>query len=63
MEKETLRPQFDGKKRLWRIAKKTNTGCGGWRSFGSGAVYASREAAEKKIERLVESAPDMYQKE
>lgn len=57
---EILRPQFDYRTSLWRIAKKTDNGSGGWRSFGSGPVYASREIAETKIKYLVENAPNSY---
>lgn len=47
MEKEVLRSQYDGKKSKWRIAKKTNSGAGGWKSFGSGAIYATQSEAEQ----------------
>lgn len=63
MEKEVLRSQYDGKKSKWRIAKKTNNGAGGWKSFGSGAVYMSKEEAEGKIDFLIKTHPDQYQKE
>jgi hypothetical protein len=59
-KKETLRAQFDYRTSLWRIAKKTDNGSGGWRSFGSGPVYASREIAEAKIQYLIENNPDNY---
>jgi hypothetical protein len=63
MEAEILRPQYDGRKQKWRIAKKTSNGSGGWRSFGSGAVYVTRSEAERKIEMIIENMPGYYQKE
>jgi hypothetical protein len=63
MEKEILRPQYDGKKWKWRIAKKSNVGAGGWRSFGSGSVYMTKEEADGKIDFLVKTCPGQYQKE
>lgn len=61
MPKEILRPMFDYRKGLWKITKKTNTGSGGWRSFGSGPVYASRKIAQDKIDWLVKTNPEQYQ--
>jgi hypothetical protein len=63
MEKEILRSQYDGKKSKWRIAKKTNVGAGGWKSFGSGAIYDTQQTAESKIDFLIESSPEMYKRE
>lgn len=63
MEKEILRAQYDGKKQLWRIAKKTNTGAGGWKSFGSGSVYDTIGQANDKIEFLIQSYPEQYQRD
>lgn len=63
MEKEVLRSQYDGKKSKWRIAKKSNVGAGGWRSFGSGSIYPTQKEAELKIDFLIESNPEMYKRE
>jgi hypothetical protein len=63
MEKEVLRSQYDGKKSKWRIAKKTNSGAGGWKSFGSGAIYATQSEADQKIDFLIEQGPQMYKRE
>lgn len=63
MEKEVLRSQYDGKKSKWRIAKKSNVGAGGWRSFGSGSIYQTQNEAESKIDFLIESNPEMYKRE
>jgi hypothetical protein len=63
MDKETLRSQYDGKKQLWRIVKKTDVGAGGWKSFGSGAIYATQQEADHKIDFLIETSPEMYKRE
>lgn len=62
MEREILRAQYDGRKEKWRIAKKTYNGCGGWRSYGSGAIYCTREDAEARINKLTKTQPDWYEK-
>lgn len=61
MKKEILRPMFDHRKQAWKITKKTENGAGGWRSFGSGPVYISREKAQEKIDFLVKTNPEQYQ--
>jgi hypothetical protein len=58
--KETLRTQFDHRKQMWKIVKKTSNGAGGWARFGTGWYYSELDA-ENKVKQLVESFPDQYQ--
>lgn len=60
--KEILRPQWDQRKMLWKIAKKTNNGSGGWKRFG-GVYYVNDKDAERVIERLTNNYPDLYEKD
>ena len=52
---------FDGRKKLWKVTKKTNNGAGGWSSFGSGAVYTNKAECQDKIDWLIYNYPDQYQ--
>lgn len=63
MEKQTLRPQRDSRKQLWRIAKKTDNGSGGWRSYGSGSIYTTKDQAINAIEKIISNYPEHYQSE
>lgn len=60
--KTILRPQFDGRKQMWKIVKKTFNGAGGWARFGAGWHYGKEEAVEA-IDRIVSNFPDQYEKE
>jgi hypothetical protein len=60
-QKEILRPMFDNRSMLWKIVKKTSNGCGGWKSFGSGSVYISKQSCQDKIDWLVDHNPELYQ--
>lgn len=59
--KEILRPQFDHRKQAWKIVKKSHVGSGGWRSYGSGAIYTTKQEAQRMINHLCESQPDIYE--
>ena len=58
--KTILRPQFDGRKNYWKIAKYSKFG--GWKRFG-GAWYFSSAQALEKIDKIIEREPDIYVKE
>ncbi len=59
---ETLREQFDSRKQIWKIVKKTHSGSGGWKRFG-GKEYLRKDECLRSIERICDSYPDIYQKE
>jgi len=61
-EKAILRAQFDGRKSMWKIVKKTFNGCGGWARFGSN-WYFGKEETISKINRIVSDFPDQYEKD
>ena len=60
MEKEILREMWDSRKGMWKITKKTSNGAGGWKSYGAGPAYASKQSAQDKINWLCEKYPDQY---
>ncbi len=62
-EKKILRPQFDGRKRLWKIAQKTNTGAGGWATFPESNWYVSLESCENGIDVFIYLHPELYERE
>lgn len=61
-KKEILRPQWDSRKQMWKIVKKTDNGSGGWRRFGANFYYG-KEGAVNAIEMLIFKFPEMYEKE
>jgi hypothetical protein len=58
---ETLRERFDTRKQVWKIAKKTHSGSGGWKRFG-GKEYPSAEECRNTIDRICDSYPYLYKK-
>lgn len=60
-QKTTLRAQWNSREGCWRIVKKTDNGCGGWKLFGEAESYAIKSEAELKIKELIEIFPDQYQ--
>ncbi len=63
MEKDILKPMYCHRKMGYKIVRKIKTSGGGWRSFGSGRVYLSKQACQDKINWLVANNPDTYQNE
>ena len=57
--KEILRPQWDARKRMWKIVK-ANPARSGWQRYG-GKFYHSREEALESIERIVAAMPLHYE--
>jgi len=55
---ETLRAKFDSRKEKWGIVKSTRSG--GWRSYGSGAIYNSKADCEKTISKTADAYPSTY---
>lgn len=61
-KKEILRPQWDSRKQMWKIVKKTYNGSGGWKRFG-GNYYFGKEEVESRIDMIVRHNPELYGKE
>ena len=61
-KKEVLRPQWDSRKQLWKIVKKTWNGSHGWGRFQE-LYYLGKSDAEKRIDEIVSNQPEMYEKE
>jgi hypothetical protein len=61
-EKTILRAQWDGRKQMWKIVKKTTNGAGGWARFGTSYEF-SKESSEHFIDLLVAKFPQHYEKE
>jgi len=61
-KKTILRAQWDSRKQMWKIVKKTYNGSGGWARFGA-AWHFGKEDAELMIDRIVHYEPDYYEKE
>jgi hypothetical protein len=61
-QKGTLRAQWDSRKEMWKIVKKTFNGSGGWARV-EGDYYSSKSEAEQEIEMMVSNHPDMYLKD
>lgn len=61
-QKTILRAQWDSRKQMWKVVKRTYNGCGGWARFGS-KWHFGKEEAEMIIERLVTDFPEQYEKE
>lgn len=58
------RTQFNGRLKVWKIVKKTNTGAGGWANFDNdGETYPTMEETDDMINFLVEMYPELYEKE
>lgn len=57
--KETLRAQYDHRKGMWKIMKKTYNGAGGWKRFGD-AWHYDRDDADAAIKRIINNRPEMY---
>lgn len=60
-QKTTLRAQWNSRKGCWRIVKKTDNGCGGWKLFSSYCNFTTRHGCEDQINKLVKKYPDHYQ--
>lgn len=61
-KKEILRPQWDSRKQMWKIVRKTENGAGGWARFQE-VGYLGKEDAVKRIEEIVRNQPELYEKE
>jgi hypothetical protein len=60
--KTILRAQWDSRKQMWKIVKKTENGAGGWARFGAGWHFG-KDDAEVMIDRMVKDFPEQYGKE
>jgi len=59
--KVSIREQYDHRKGLWKIVKKTTNGSGGWKRFGTGWYYDKQEA-EQAIDKIIRNYPQMYER-
>lgn len=65
-QKQTLRAQYDPRKMMWKIVKKTFTpkgsnplGTVGWRRFND-SWYNEQSDAEAAIQQLINNYPEIY---
>ena len=58
--KTILRPQWDERRRRWKIAQYTKFG--GWKRFG-GSWYFTSQMALDKIDMIINNNPELYVKE
>ncbi len=61
-QKTILRAQWDSRKQMWKIVKKTYNGSGGWARFGA-AWHFGKDDAELRINNMVMIFPEQYEKE
>jgi hypothetical protein len=57
--KETLRAQYDPRKMMWKIVKKTYNGSGGWKRFGD-SWHSEQSDAEAAIQKIINNYPEIY---